>query len=341
MKLAIPTAFAALLCATIPIVAQAQDRPDRRKQEPAQRAAPAAREMRQSQPRVQQPRVQRSERAVERRIDRTPQRAQNIEGARRQQTERRERAETRERATRNTETRRLERQQRVERQKPQSPVERMSPTEPQVDRRTSSGRTEERRNTVGQVRESRNPQRSEAAREERARLTAEQRTRFHNSFDRRRTSNVRFSSRIGQRIPRSVRLYAIPAAVIGLVPAYSYYRYVYLDDTISVVDPDTYEVVDVIDYGSGGADVREAGLDLTADERALLLGSIPIDFPDTGLRLSLALGAEIPSRVELHAFPDVVLDQVPELNAYRFVVSDGDVVIVDPSDREIALVVRR
>ena len=171
-------------------------------------------------------------------------------------------------------------------------------------------------------------------------MTVEQRGRFYSSFDRRRVSNVRFSARIGTRIPRSVRLYAIPATVVGFVPAYSYYRYVYLDDTICIVDPNTYEVVDVIEYGSGGPAVIEARLDLTPAERALILDSIAADFPEAEIELRLALGAEVPGRIELHTFPDVVLDRIPRLRGYRFVVSDENVVIVG-GDREIELVVRR
>ena len=55
----------------------------------------------------------------------------------------------------------------------------------------------------------------------------------------------------------------------------------------------------------------------------------------------MAIGAEVPGRVELHTFPDVVLDRISRLRSYRFVVSDGNVVIVRARDREIELVVRR
>jgi hypothetical protein len=180
-----------------------------------------------------------------------------------------------------------------------------------------------------------------AVREARTRLTADQRTRLVSSFDRRRVTNVGFSARIGTRIPRSVRLYVIPAAVISLIPAYSYYRYVYEDDTIYIVDPGSYEVVDVIEYSSGGPAIIEARLELTPAERAILLDSISADFPETQINLRLALGAEVPSRVELHTFPEVVIDRIPKLRGHRFVVSGGDVVIVDARSREIQLVVRR
>jgi hypothetical protein len=121
------------------------------------------------------------------------------------------------------------------------------------------------------------------------------------------------------------------------VPAYRYYRYVYVDDTITIVDPDTYEIVDVIEYGPGGPGgpvVAEVRLQLTEAERALLLDAIGPDFPEAGIDLRMALGAEVPSRVELHRFPDVVLDRVPRVREFLFVVSDGDIAIVNPRNNE-------
>jgi hypothetical protein len=60
-----------------------------------------------------------------------------------------------------------------------------------------------------------------------------------------------------------------------------------------------------------------------------------------GIRLRLALGAEIPDDVELHELPTIVLDRVPELRDYRFLVADDQIVIVDTHDRSIALVIDR
>ena len=50
---------------------------------------------------------------------------------------------------------------------------------------------------------------------------------------------------------------------------------------------------------------------------------------------------DVPDRVELHTFPEIVIDRIPKLRGHRFVVSDGDVVIVGARSREIQLVVRR
>jgi hypothetical protein len=59
------------------------------------------------------------------------------------------------------------------------------------------------------------------------------------------------------------------------------------------------------------------------------------------LRLRLALGAEIPAKIELYEFASLLLDQVPKLRDFRFVVSQDQVVIVAPQDRSIALVLDR
>ena len=346
---------AAVLCAAQ--LALAQGPPDRQERNRGERAAPqrepgARGGQERGGPRVEQrersaPRDQREQRptaergrgserrAVESSRDAGSDRARRAERAR-------EGAERRQVERRNVEHRQMERRQVERRDAQQRQVERSDRVQ-QRSKENRADRVRERGDERMQQRADRGDrsERRQAVRDARARLTQEQRTRFYSSFDRRRVTNVSFRARIGTRIPRSVRLYAVPAAVIGIVPAYSYYRYVYVDDTICIVDPDTYEIVDVIEYGSGGPAVVEARLALSDEERVLILDTIGPDFPEAGIDLRLALGAEVPGRVELHRFPDAVLDRVLKLRDYRFVVSDSDVVIVDPRDREIELVVRR
>ena len=63
--------------------------------------------------------------------------------------------------------------------------------------------------------------------------------------------------------------------MISIVPAYSYYRYAALEDRICIVDPETYEIVDMIDEGAYAAGPLPIGeLRLTSSERALVLDSI-------------------------------------------------------------------
>ena len=131
--------------------------------------------------------------------------------------------------------------------------------------------------------------------------------------------------------------------MLAIFPYYRDYRYVVEEDTICIVDPDTYEIVDVLDEGTyaPGARPQVAELTLTDRERGLVLDSIPPDFPDVRLRLRLALGAEIPASVELHEFAPLLLDQVRKLRDFRFVVSQDQIVIVAPQDRSIVLVLDR
>jgi hypothetical protein len=138
-------------------------------------------------------------------------------------------------------------------------------------------------------------------------------------------------------------LFAIPAAVFAFFPYYRDYSYFVVEDEICIVDPRTYVIVDVIDqaYWSGGPRQQEAGLQLSEREIALIRDSVPPDFPDAGLQLRLALGAEIPDNVQLHQFAPLLLDQVAQLREYRFLISGDQIVIVQPNDRSIALVIDR
>jgi len=185
----------------------------------------------------------------------------------------------------------------------------------------------------------------EQFRQERAKLSRDQHTRLRQAFtvNRDRISRVQFARRVGTRIPRSVKLFAVPAAVLAIFPYYRDYRYVVEEDTICIVDPDTYEIVDILDEGTYAPGVRPqvAELTLTGRERGLVLDSIPPDFPQVRLRLRLALGAEMPANVELHEFAPLLLDQVPKLRDFRFVVSQDQIVIVAPPDRSIVLVLDR
>ena len=138
-----------------------------------------------------------------------------------------------------------------------------------------------------------------------------------------------------------MRLFPVPVDVIGFFPSYRDYSYFVVGEEICIVNPRTYEIVDVIDQGYWRSRPQVAGLRLGSSQIALVRDSIPRDFPDAGVRLRLALGAEIPGDVDLHELPTIVLDRVPELRDYQFIVADDQIVIVDPRDRSIAFVIDR
>lgn len=178
----------------------------------------------------------------------------------------------------------------------------------------------------------------------RTRLSMEQRRRLHRAFDLRRAHvrNARFDHHVGRRIPRHVRLYPVPRTVLSFFPYYRDYSYVVVDDEICIVDPQTYAVVDVIEESYFTAPRPQvARLSLSESQIELVRSSVPPDFPEADVRLRLALGAEIPSAVRLHEFPDVVLNEVSVLRDYRFLVTRDQIVIVQPGDRSIAMVIDR
>ena len=103
---------------------------------------------------------------------------------------------------------------------------------------------------------------------------------------------------------------------------------------------DSYYVVDVIpstvEYASGGSSRPQ--LVLSAEDMRFIYASVPKDRP-VDVRIRLALGAEVPGRVDLERFPGGVIDRVPQVDGYRYIVVEDDVVIVDPNDRSVALVI--
>jgi hypothetical protein len=188
-------------------------------------------------------------------------------------------------------------------------------------------------------------QRRDELRLARERLGPNERQRLRAAFDFRqaRVTKARFEPRIGYRVPRQIHLFPVPREVISFFPYYSDYRYIVVEDEICIVDPRTYEIVDVIDqnYYHGGPRPEVAGLSLAPDEIALVRDSIPRDFPEVDVRLRLALGAELPGDAEIYEFPAIVLDRVSRLQTYRFLVAEGQIIIVDPRHRSIALVIDR
>ncbi|WP_419539712.1 DUF1236 domain-containing protein [Methylobacterium oryzae] len=81
------------------------------------------------------------------------------------------------------------------------------------------------------------------------RLDTRQRTEFRSSITRLGVSPLRdvaFGLTVGTAIPRSVSLHRLPPAIIELVPQYEGYDFILVRDDIVIIDPDTYEIVDVI-----------------------------------------------------------------------------------------------
>jgi hypothetical protein len=177
---------------------------------------------------------------------------------------------------------------------------------------------------------------------ERLKVSEQQRTSVREQITKTRVEKTRINVNVnvGVAVPRSVRLHTLPAAIVSIAPEYRDYSYIVLEDeTIVIVNPRTYVIVDYIPAGSMRADrPGRTHLTLSRDEMRFVFRAVPKE-RTANVRARLALGAEVPRDVELLVFPRDVVQRIPALDRYRYVVSGGDVIIVDPSDHEVALVI--
>ncbi len=156
-----------------------------------------------------------------------------------------------------------------------------------------------------------------------------------------RATNVHVSVSIGARLPRSVRLAAMPASIVAIVPAYRSYSYVVVEDRVCIVEPRTLEIVEVIPL-SGHRTARgepSERLVLTEEERAIILREVEMDGGSTLGLGAIVEGGHVPREIQLRTFPDAVVRRVPKVRGYRYVAAENRVAIVDPQGSRVALVI--
>ena len=81
-----------------------------------------------------------------------------------------------------------------------------------------------------------------------SKVTPEQKTQVKTVFTKHRVepAQINVSVNIGVAIPRETRLYSVPEDIVIIAPAYRDYRYFIIGDRVCIVDPDTFEIVDII-----------------------------------------------------------------------------------------------
>jgi hypothetical protein len=173
----------------------------------------------------------------------------------------------------------------------------------------------------------------------RLQVSEEQRNNLHQTLLKERNLNrvdrLDVSVNVGTRVPRSVRLVPLPVSVVALVPQYRSYRYFVSNDEIYIVNPRSFEVVEVIRADTRGA---HAALSLTPEEQDIVLRNVEIDGGSTLGLGSLSEGAPVPRGVRVEPFPDRVVKEVPKLRDYTYFTAENRVAIVDPDGRRVALV---
>lgn len=84
-----------------------------------------------------------------------------------------------------------------------------------------------------------------------AKLSTEQRTQITSVIREERVApvtNVNFSIAVGTRVPREgIELHALPSRVVTIYPEWRSYRYVLVREQIVIIDPNTYEIVAILD----------------------------------------------------------------------------------------------
>ncbi|MCV0368336.1 DUF1236 domain-containing protein [Filomicrobium sp.] len=171
------------------------------------------------------------------------------------------------------------------------------------------------------------------------------RTAFRDRSDVKEHTDVDIDISIGRQMPRDWHYYPVPTAVVAIVPEYRGYEYVYVDDRYVIVEPDTYDVVAVIDssgnrtYASGGGSGRcSQDITLSADDRAYLLRSVQMrNEVNVG---GVSIGWDVPSSVELRTFPDPVLKRVSRLGSCRYFIVDDQIAIVDPNEHQVVVLIQ-
>jgi hypothetical protein len=172
-------------------------------------------------------------------------------------------------------------------------------------------------------------------------LEEKERMKVRDTFSRQRVERARdanFSISIGATVPRTVRYHPVPVEIVETVPDWRGHSYVVVEDEIVIIEPTTREVVAVLDRG-GRARRGSARLVLNDAERDLIRqrGRLAGSCDLTGV--DLTVGAAIPRRIKLHAFPKLVIGDVPQLRPYRYCVVEDDLIVIDPEGREIVMLI--
>jgi hypothetical protein len=182
---------------------------------------------------------------------------------------------------------------------------------------------------------------------DRVQLSEQQRTSVHQTVLKEKNVNrvnqVNFSISVGTRVPRSVHLVALPASVISLVPQYRSYQYFVANDEICIVEPSTYEIVEVISPSGKTAHTGDRGgsgtLVLTAEEKHIIIQNVEMRGGSTLALGSLSEGSPVPREARLQAFPEVVVQAVPKVRGFKFFTAENRIAITDEQGGNVALVI--
>src|SRR5215216_1541290 len=83
-----------------------------------------------------------------------------------------------------------------------------------------------------------------------AKLSTEQRTQITSVIKEKRVApvtNVNFSISVGTRVPRDVTFHTLPERVVTIYPEWRRYKFILVKEQIVIVDPNTFEIVAILE----------------------------------------------------------------------------------------------
>ena len=179
-----------------------------------------------------------------------------------------------------------------------------------------------------------------------ANLDDRQRTRVTESITKlnaRPVENVNFSLSVGTVVPRDVRFQPLPADVVEVVPQYRGYNFFVVRDDIVIVDPSSYQIVDVLPRTGRATAAAPASRKMTFSDtdRAVIrkhARSARTEQRTTGSSTTSTrarVGDRLPDSVEIRSFPEEVYRESPALREYRYIERDNRTYVVEPHERTI------
>jgi hypothetical protein len=171
-------------------------------------------------------------------------------------------------------------------------------------------------------------------------------------------NNVNFSLSVGTVVPRDVRFQPLPAEVVEVMPQYRGYSFFVVRDDIVIVEPSSYQIVDVLPRAG-----RSTAAAPASQSTATASSSRKTTFSDkdrdvirkharssrtehsrteqratTGSSTTstrVRVGDRLPDSVEFRSFPDEVYRESPALREYRYIERDNRTYVVEPRERTI------
>jgi hypothetical protein len=148
-----------------------------------------------------------------------------------------------------------------------------------------------------------------------------------------RTSNVKVN--IGQRLPSGIQPHRVPADIVRIVPQYRDYDYTLVDNRVVLVDPRRREVVDILDDEPGTSTYGRIVIsdEMRARFRALARAS------SATIRTTPSGGTSALNCLSLQPVPEEMVRDNAELRNYRYLAVGNQVVLVDPQQQKVVLVI--